>query len=227
MVSKWMGQGEKFVKALFASARKQRSIIFIDEIDSILTQRGGEHEAMRRIKTQFLLEMQGFTPTEQVTVIGATNLPWEIDDAALRRFEARAWIPLPNDEARAHMFKHKLSKYPNHLSDADIAMLAKATPTYSGADIEVVIKDAAYRPLMAAWTATHLLKRADGLYEACAPNTPGCIPMPPADAIKDIPFVEDLTLQHMNEAIAAHPPSLDSTRLEKYDEYRERLHRDK
>jgi len=98
LVSKWQGESEKLVKTMFAMAReKSPSVIFIDEIDSLCSSRaGGENESSRRIKTEFLIQMQGVGKTrEGLLVLGATNVPWEIDSAMRRRFEKRIYIPLP------------------------------------------------------------------------------------------------------------------------------------
>jgi vacuolar protein-sorting-associated protein 4 len=88
LVSKWMGESERLVKQLFTLAREQRpSIIFIDEVDSLCGSRGeGESEASRRIKTEFLVQMQGVgNDMNGVLVLGATNIPWQIDAAIRRR----------------------------------------------------------------------------------------------------------------------------------------------
>lgn len=88
------------MKTLFTIARlKQPSVIFIDEIDSLLCSRKeGEQESTRRVKTEFLVELDGAKTNndERVLIIGATNLPQELDDAVIRRFVKRLYIPLPN-----------------------------------------------------------------------------------------------------------------------------------
>ena len=88
LVSKWMGESERLVKQLFQLARDNRpAIIFIDEVDSLCGTRGeGESEASRRIKTEFLVQMQGVgNSMDGVLVLGATNIPWQIDSAIRRR----------------------------------------------------------------------------------------------------------------------------------------------
>jgi vacuolar protein-sorting-associated protein 4 len=74
------------------------SIIFIDEIDSLCGSRSeGENETGRRIKTEFLVQMQGVgNDMDGVLVLGASNVPWELDPAIRRRFEKRIYIPLPD-----------------------------------------------------------------------------------------------------------------------------------
>nr|TKW28198.1 hypothetical protein SEVIR_3G322800v2 [Setaria viridis] len=101
LTSKWIGEGEKLVRALFGVAScRQPAVIFVDEIDSLLSQRksDGEHESSRRLKTQFLIEMEGFNSgNEQILLIGATNRPQELDEAARRRLTKRLYIPLPSE----------------------------------------------------------------------------------------------------------------------------------
>ena len=103
LMSKYVGESEKLIKALFNSAREKKpSIIFIDEIDSMCGNRSdGENEASRRVKTEFLVQMQGVGHDDTgVLVLGATNLPWALDPAIRRRFERRIYISLPEKEAR-------------------------------------------------------------------------------------------------------------------------------
>ena len=104
LTSKWVGESEKIVKALFKVAyRNQPSIIFIDEIDSILTARSdNENEASRRLKTEFMIQLDGAATSgeERVLIMGATNRPFELDDAVIRRMARRIYIPLPDKSTR-------------------------------------------------------------------------------------------------------------------------------
>ena len=96
---------------MFEMAREAKpAIIFVDEIDSLCTARSeGESESSRRIKTEFLVQMDGVGNTHGgILVLGATNIPWELDPAMRRRFEKRIYIALPDPRARAIMFKLNL-----------------------------------------------------------------------------------------------------------------------
>jgi len=104
LVSKWLGESERLVKQLFKLAGENKpAIIFVDEIDSLCGSRSeGENETSRRIKTEFLVQMNGVgNDNEGILVLGASNVPWELDAAIRRRFEKRIYIPLPDIHARA------------------------------------------------------------------------------------------------------------------------------
>ncbi len=150
LVSKWLGESEKLVRELFKfSKEKQPSIVFFDEVDAIATTRGGtEHDAIRRVKLQLMQEMQGLATevSEQIVVIGTTNVPWAIDPAFRRRFEKRILVPLPEKEAREQIFRI-------HTKDVELDesivfnLLAEITEGFSGADIEIVCREAIMNPI--------------------------------------------------------------------------------
>ena len=114
LTSKWVGESEKLIKALFLMARATKpSIIFIDEVDSLVGNRENSNasESSSRMKTQFLIEMQGVGHDDRgILVLGATNLPWSLDQAIRRRFEKRIYIALPDTESRKKMFEDTLCK---------------------------------------------------------------------------------------------------------------------
>ncbi|KAL2457802.1 P-loop containing nucleoside triphosphate hydrolase superfamily protein [Abeliophyllum distichum] len=155
LTSKWIGEGEKLVRALFGVAScRQPAVIFVDEIDSLLSQRKseGEHESSRRLKTQFLIEMEGFDGgNDQILLIGATNRPQELDEAARRRLTKRLYIPLPTSDARSWIIKNLLEKDGLfNLSKEDIDTICKLTEGYSGSDMKNLVKDASMGPLREA-----------------------------------------------------------------------------
>lgn len=166
LTSKWLGESEKLVRALFSLAKALApSIIFVDEIDSLLSSRGGssEHESTRRIKTEFLIQWSdlqraaaGSKQTDKekaegdasrVLVLAATNMPWAIDEAARRRFVRRQYIPLPEAPVRGEQLKTLLGHQKHNLSKKDILVLVELTDGFSGSDITALAKDAAMGPL--------------------------------------------------------------------------------
>jgi len=191
IVSKWQGESEKLVRSLFDLARENKpSIIFIDEIDSLCGQRSdSESESARRIKTEFLVQMNGVGSDMQgVLVLAATNLPWLLDTAIRRRFEKRIYIPLPEEPARASMFQIHLGDTPHTLNKENYKQLGAATELYSGSDIATVVRDAMMQPIRSLQSATHFKKTTgpsrndpsvivDDLLEPCSPGDEGAIEM--------------------------------------------------
>ncbi|XP_011705736.1 PREDICTED: fidgetin-like protein 1, partial [Wasmannia auropunctata] len=151
LISKWIGNSEKMVRALFAVARVyQPSIVFIDEIDSLLTHRSEtEHESSRRLKTEFLLQLEGVATFEddRILIVGATNRPQDLDEAARRRFVKRLYVPLPDLEARKQIITNLLKSVDHDLNEEDIATIAGKTVEYSGADMTELCKEASMGPV--------------------------------------------------------------------------------
>lgn len=151
LTSKWIGDGEKMVRALFAVARcHQPAVVFIDEIDSLLSQRSDtEHESSRRIKTEFLVQLDGASTgdDDRILVIGATNRPQELDEAARRRLVKRLYIPLPDIEARKQLVKNLMKLERNELTNEHIDEVAHLTDGYSGADMKNLCQEASLGPI--------------------------------------------------------------------------------
>jgi vacuolar protein-sorting-associated protein 4 len=152
LVSKWLGESEKLIKTLFQLAKKTSpSLIFIDEIDSLTTTRGAsssEGGGERRLKTQLMQEMQGMKSSdkERILVMGATNRPWDIDPAFLRRFEKKIYMPLPDLESR-NAILHIHTKDVDLAADVNFDELARLTVGYSGSDIALVCREAIMIPV--------------------------------------------------------------------------------
>lgn len=126
------------------------SVVFIDEIDSLLTQRSdGEQEHSRRIKTEFLVQMDGAGTSrdDRVLVVGATNRPQELDEAARRRLVKRLYIPLPDEEARQSMVNHLLKRETHALSQEHVTAVAKLSDGYSGSDMYALCAEASMGPV--------------------------------------------------------------------------------
>ncbi|MHA2399224.1 MAG: AAA family ATPase [Promethearchaeota archaeon] len=152
LLSKWLGESEKLISSLFKVARlKAPSLIFMDEIDSIATKRGegAESGGERRVKTQLLSEIQGLKSTHDkpLLVLGATNRPWDIDNAMLSRFEKRVHVPLPDLKARAGIYKIHTEGVNTALTEEDFIELAVRSEGYSGRDIANVCREVIMLPI--------------------------------------------------------------------------------
>jgi vacuolar protein-sorting-associated protein 4 len=136
------------------------SIIFIDEVDALCGPRGeGESEASRRIKTEMLVQMDGVgKDSKGVLVLGATNIPWQLDAAIRRRFQRRVHISLPDQQARTKMFEISVGTTPCELTPADYRNLGELSEGYSGSDISIAVQDALMQPVRKIQTATHYKK---------------------------------------------------------------------
>lgn len=156
IVSKWRGDSEKLVRVLFDLARHHApSTIFMDELDAVMSARdgggerggGGDHESSRRLKTELLIQLDGLARGDElVFLLAATNLPWDLDPAMLRRLEKRVYVPLPTAEARLRMMRALLA--PHDVSpDVDVDALASRAEGYSGSDVALLCKECAIRPL--------------------------------------------------------------------------------
>jgi len=226
LVSKYVGESEKLVKELFELARdKKPSIIFIDEIDSLGSKRGdNEQDNTRRIKTEFLVQMQGVGKnTEGVLTLGATNCPWDLDPALRRRFTKRVYIPLPEKDARKTMFRVHIGDTANNLKDNDYEVLAEKTPGFSGSDISGIVQDALMEPVRDMQTATHFRKQPtsqnDYIWVPCKQNESGAKPM----KLLDFPENEQsrvqaasLNVQHFIKILENSKPSVGKEDIERH-----------
>ena len=156
LTSKWVGEGEKLVKTLFKLAViHQPSVIFIDEIDSLLCSRSeNENEASRKIKTEFMVHVEGAATNDddKILIIGATNRPFELDDAVRRRFVKRLYIPLPTYEGRLQFFRNLIPEQTKkgvkmHFSEQDYDEISKICKGYSGADLDSLSQESSMEPI--------------------------------------------------------------------------------
>lgn len=151
IMSKYYGDAEKTTRALFSLAAKLApAIIFVDEVDSLLGQRDrhNENELPRRIKNEFMTHWDGLLSksNERILVLAATNRPFDLDEAIVRRFEHRIMVGLPTLESRELILKKLLSKEKVE-EGIDFKELATLTEGYSGSDLKNLCVTAAYRPV--------------------------------------------------------------------------------
>jgi cell division protease FtsH len=152
-VEMFVGVGASSVRDMFSQAKKNSPcILFIDEIDAVGRHRGaglgGGHDEREQTLNQLLVEMDGFEPNEALIVIAATNRPDVLDPALLRpgRFDRQVVVPVPDVRGREQILKVHSKKVPLS-EEVSLAVVARGTPGFSGADLENLINEAA---LMAA-----------------------------------------------------------------------------
>ncbi|WOG87309.1 hypothetical protein DCAR_0206532 [Daucus carota subsp. sativus] len=151
IASKWFGEGEKYVKAVFSLASKiAPSVVFVDEVDSMLGRREnpGEHEAMRKMKNEFMMNWDGLRTKdkERVLVLAATNRPFDLDEAVVRRLPRRLMVNLPDATNREKILRVILAKEelgPN----VRLEEIASMTDGYSGSDLKNLCVTAAHCPI--------------------------------------------------------------------------------
>lgn len=209
IASKWHGDSEKLVKTLFKIARERSpSVIFMDEIESLVPSRDGNVGHSAGVISQLLQEMEGMKAYDEkgekyhVTVIAATNCPWTLDDAIIRRFTKRLYIPLPGKEGREALF-HLFTK--DLVLDDDVSFdeLVNKTELYSGADINNVCRTASLCPLR-KYRQSHSI-----------------------DDIKNDPSVEDtlintpITNEDFVGSINSVHPSVDLAQMARQEKYRD------
>ncbi|KAI1378132.1 vacuolar protein sorting-associated protein VPS4 [Hypoxylon crocopeplum] len=225
LVSKWMGESERLVKQLFAMARENKpSIIFIDEVDALCGPRGeGESEASRRIKTEMLVQMDGVgKDSTGVLVLGATNIPWQLDAAIRRRFQRRVHISLPDISARTTMFKLAVGETPTTLKSEDFRELAKLTEGYSGSDIAIAVQDALMQPIRKIQQATHfkeVQKEGQTLLTPCSPGDPGAKEMTWDDVNSELLLEPLVDFKDFVKAIKSSRPTVSEEDLRRNSDW--------
>ena len=176
IVSKWVGDSEKNINSLFQEANKQdRSIIFIDEMDSLIGKRGVDTHNDKRVN-EFLQQIDGFAGRNpNLLLLGATNRPWDIDSAALRsgRFSQKIYIPLPDAPARKFMIEKNMKGVPV-AEDFDVDRIVAQTEMYSGADIDELCDRAKDEPLLKSIATDSIIlvtnKDFDGVLSKMPPS---------------------------------------------------------
>mmetsp|Transcript_6274 Transcript_6274/g.9552 ORF Transcript_6274/g.9552 Transcript_6274/m.9552 type:complete len:267 (+) Transcript_6274:66-866(+) len=152
--NKWLGESEKNAKAVFTLARRLAPcVIFIDEVDSLLSSREGSsddsaHGTLTSVKTTMMSEWDGLNSgtngngsADRVVVIGSTNRPFDLDEAVLRRFPRRILVDLPDLETRKEILEVTMAE--NRLSaDVNLTVIAERLEGYTGSDIKEVCREA-------------------------------------------------------------------------------------
>jgi len=217
-------KSERLVRALFDIARsKKPCIVFIDEVESILPVRGDHNGHLDRAVAEFLRQFDGLSVNDNagVLLMGATNLPWGIDPAALRRFERRIYVPLPDAEARAHMMTERLLAA--DASAQDIITMIDRTQGYSGADIKTLLKEVDMRLIRAATSEAKAYRPLPGnprAFVPCSVDDEGAIICSYADwPDKSQLRAPAVKPQHFLDALDVVKPAVKQEQIVRYEEW--------
>ena len=148
LISKYQGESEQSIKFLFELARKRKpSVVFFDEIDAIGMARTNEdNDSARRIKTELFIQMDGMLENSGIFIIAATNTPYNLDGALLRRFDKIIYVPLPDTSSRYKMLQQKLIH--EDIDAKDLEIIAKKSEGFSGSDIDKFCRYAKLQPII-------------------------------------------------------------------------------
>ncbi|XP_077993340.1 vacuolar protein sorting-associated protein 4B-like [Glandiceps talaboti] len=228
LVSSWVGESEKLIKELFqhATEQKGRAVIFIDEIDSVCRKRSSrEEEYTRRIKTELLKQMEGAdnaNSTDHIFLLCATNCPWELDSAFLRRFQKRIYIPLPERDARIALMKiHTSNNNITTLTDTDWQLLADKTDGYSGSDIATLTLAALFQPIRDMQDAVYWKQLPDGKFTPCSQDTAGVIKKRMHQLPSDKVQPKDVTLQDFLKSLKTNHSTVTKEELQRFNDFTE------
>ena len=187
IMSKYVGESERMIKLVFERARQNSpSVIFIDEVDAIASHRtSNENDVSRKVKNQLLRDMDGVSEQKdqaaKVLVLAATNVPWDLDEAFMRRFQHRIYIPLPDAVTRKALVLSCLGAPEHHtLSDADVDWIVAQTQKWSGSDISTLVGIAQNAQLSMLPKVTHFKIVGAGKQTRmcpCAPDEHDALPV--------------------------------------------------
>ena len=224
LVSKLIGESEKLIHILFQMAQENSpSVIVFDEIDSLVRKRTGEeNETERRIKTEFLRKMdQVQSPGGEVIIVGTTNMPWEIDIAALRRFDRRVLVPLPNKSTRSEIIKLHLGES-HELTEEDFEYLAELTSGYSGSDISVICNEALLKPVKMLQHSSYFKEMwIDGcrFWSPCEKTEEGSVSMNLTSLDPSELLLRKVSIKDFKSSIQNCKPTVQSSLTEQYTNF--------
>ncbi|CAD6240176.1 GSCOCG00002540001-RA-CDS [Cotesia congregata] len=214
------GTGKSYLAKAVATEANNSNFLSVSSSDLVSKWLG---ESEKLVKNLFELARQ---------LLGATNIPWVLDAAIRRRFEKRIYISLPEEHARATMFKLHLGDTPHTLTEDDFKQLAALTEGYSGADIGIIVRDALMQPVRLVQTATHF-KRVSGpspkdrnvivddLLTPCSPGDPDAIEMNWLEVESDKLCEPLVTMKYMLKSLSTTRPTVNEEDMAKLEKFKE------
>uniref|UniRef100_A0A0M3I7J1 AAA domain-containing protein n=1 Tax=Ascaris lumbricoides TaxID=6252 RepID=A0A0M3I7J1_ASCLU len=205
LISTWSGQSEKLIRELFDDALSfaGTSVVFVDEIDSLCRIRStAEDESSRRVKTELLVQLQRLHDSKSsILLICATNCPWDLDSAFLRRFEKRIFVGLPELDSRLQLLQKFLSKTKT-ASDVNWDEIAESTEGFSGDDLKRLAREVAFLQFR-RYKESHAASQSDS----------GCVTVSQAERTP-------VSAADFHEVLQSFSPSVSPISLQRYDDYK-------
>lgn len=231
LISKWLGNNKEQVEEVFVKARTYKpSVICLDDVEGFC---GGEGEDARQAaRLELLTQLKGVLEDDVgILVIGATAVPWELDQELKQRFEQCLYVPMLGEHARECVFKKQLGCVPNNLTDDDFTGLGLKSNGCTGADITCVCRDALLWPVRKLQKATHFKRvkgrrhndavEVDDLLTPCCPGDAGAIEMTWTDLREDDLAESILSLEDVTRSIEDMKPTVDQSYLDKIQKFTE------
>ncbi|XP_034247749.1 vacuolar protein sorting-associated protein 4-like isoform X2 [Thrips palmi] len=237
LLSSWFGRTEQNIRDLFGQLRARgatrRVIVFLDEVDGLCRRRTNEEpESTRRMKTELLTQLQGDAAPSSghaghLFFVCATNCPWEIDPAFLRRFQRRVFIGLPDRDSRKEIIRTLAAGGTTgtapgselNLPAAEWQNLLDRTAGFSGSDLSDLVRNALYQPVRELTTATHWIGVAGGMWSPCSSNTVGAVRrflhLIPAESV----CARSVTIRDFYDVIESARPTVCEADLRRYEEF--------
>ncbi|CAH1970805.1 unnamed protein product [Acanthoscelides obtectus] len=227
ILSAYVGQSERNLKYLFEHMRTTNkfSVLFIDEIDGFCRRRNAaEQDHSRRLKTELMCHLSKMEENPNAMLICATNCPWDLDTAFLRRFHKRLYIPLPGPSERHALLKLFTQQTSLEIVSSSWQFIVEKTAGFSGSDIYNLVQEALSIPILELQDTSVWKHCTDGFYE---PATCECIKdsecltifskikyLPPCSVRARPPNAEDLLM-----TIHRIKPTVSAEEIKKFEEF--------
>lgn len=223
LISKWVGESEKYIKCLFEMVKAAKPcILFLDEVEALCSKReDGKHGA--QTVQQFLTQLDGITNSgsmDGVFVLACTNLPWALDEAMRRRLEHRIYLGLPTSRERAALLRHYIGKNEHCLSATQFEELAQWCEHFSSADIQQLCTTASMIPLNEIPSATHFQLLEDGRLMVREASHREALPMTYSQVVdKTLIAAQPVAYVHLIRALEHTKSTVDVGKLGEYERW--------
>jgi len=220
LMSKYLGESERLLRALFSLAREQRpSLLIFDEIDCLIRKRSNaDSEAERKMKAEFLHQMVNL---QGIVLVGTTNMPWELDIAGLKRFNKLLLVPMPDVNSRRELFWQRLGES-WVCSPAEMQEILEQTQGYSGSDLEIACNEALLRAVKAADSAKYVKKvggEENQCWVPCSSDDPEAVGKDEADFLASGARVGQVTATLLLSSLRNCRPTVLPSKLSLYSHF--------